>query len=337
MYDWAELRHFRYLLAILERQGFRVAAEQLHTSQPNLTVQARQFQENASIRLFQKTKNGRIRPTKTGIAFISLARLLLETRDEVIDALIAIERGEIDAVRFGCAPLVDQSLFRSFCGLHKEILPDCSIRPTHADSAQLAEEVVSGVVDAAIVTLPLKHPELRIEEIRTDRLVVCLRRDNPLAQKVSLNALDLQHNLTVLYHPQRHPDAHEMLLELLAHAGVKIGDYSLASHPSEMQMLVKEGFGFTLIREGTPLDNELTTRPIAGVDWAVNTAVIYHHQRHLKTIPILVKKFRRQFRNQANGIGADEVPVSLQTRSIRKPPQPIKNRPVQMSLLSRRP
>jgi len=255
----------------------------------------------------------------------------------VIDALIAIERGEIDAVRFGCAPLVDQSLFRSFCGLHKEILPNCSIRPTHADSAQLAEEVVSGVVDAAIVTLPLKHPELRIEEIRTDRLVVCLRRDNPLAQKASLNVLDLQQNLTVLYHPQRHPDAHEMLLELLAHAGVKIGDYSLASHPSEMQMLVKEGFGFTLIREGTPLDNELTTRPIAGVDWAVNTAVIYHHQRHLKTIPILVKKFRRQFRNQANGIGADEVPVSLQTRSIRKPPQPIKNRPVQMSLLSRRP
>jgi DNA-binding transcriptional LysR family regulator len=337
MYDWAELRHFRYLLAILERQGFRVAAEQLHTSQPNLTVQARQFQENASIRLFQKMRNGRIRPNETGIAFISLARLLLETRDEVIDALIAIDRGEIGAVRFGCAPLVDQSLFRSLCDLHKEILPGCSIRPTHADSAQLAEEVVSGVVDAAIVTLPLKHPELRIEEIRTDRLVVCLRRDNPLAQKAALNSMDLQQNLTVLYHPRRHPDAHEMLLELLADAGVKIDEYSLASHPSEMQMLVKEGFGFTLIREGTPLDDELTTRPIAGVDWSVNTAVIYHQQRHPKTVPILVKKFRRQFRSETNGMGADGVPVSLPTRSIRKPPQQIKNRPIQMSLSSRRP
>jgi DNA-binding transcriptional LysR family regulator len=337
MYDWAELRHFRYLLAILERQGFRVAAEQLHTSQPNLTVQARQFQENASIRLFQKTTNGRIRPTETGIAFISLARLLLDTRDEIIDALVAIDRGEIAAVRFGCAPLVDQNLFRSFCGMHKEILPDCSIRPTHADPAQLAAEVVSGIVDAAIVTLPLNHPELRIEEIRTDRLVACLRRDNPLAKKAALNVMDLQQNLTVLYHPQRHPDAHEMLLEFLADAGVKIDEYSIASHPSEMQMLVKEGFGFTLIREGTPLDDELTTRPIAGVDWAVNTAVIYHQQRHPKTVPILVKKFRRQFKNETNGIGADGVPVSLQSRSTRKPPQPTKNRPVPMSLLSRRP
>jgi DNA-binding transcriptional LysR family regulator len=337
MYDWAELRHFRYLLAILERQGFRIAAEQLHTSQPNLTVQARQFQENASIRLFQKKTNGRIRPTETGIAFISLARLLLETRDEVIDALIAIDRGEIGTVRFGCAPLIDQSLFRTFCGLHKEILPACSIRPTHADPVQLAEEVVSGVIDAAIVTLPVKHPELRIEEIRTDRLVACLRRDSPLAKKPVLNTTDLQQNLTVLYHPRRHPDAHEMLLESLADAGVKIDEFSLASHPSEMQMLVKEGFGFTLIREGTPLDDELTTRPIAGVNWAVNTAVIYHQQRHPKTVPILVKKFRRQFKNETNGTAANGTSGSQQARSIRKSSLPITNTPVQMPLLSRLP
>jgi DNA-binding transcriptional LysR family regulator len=338
VYDWAELRHFRYLLAILETQGFRAAAKELHTAQPNLTVQAREFQENASIRLFEKTRRGGIRPTETGIAFMSLARLLLETRDEVVDALIAIERGEIGAVRFGCTPLVDQSLFRSFCGLHKEILPDCPIRPTHADPAQLAEEVTSGAVHAAIVTLPLKQPELRIEEIRTDRLVVCLRRDNPLAQKPALSVADLQENLTVLYHPQRHPDAHEMLLELLVDAGVKIDEYSIASHPSEMQLLVKEGYGFTLIREGTPLDDELTIRPIAGVDWTVKTAVIYHKQQHPKTVPILVKKFRRRVRNQTNAVDPEKAGVSLQTsESVRKPPQPTKSVPVQMSLLNRRP
>ena len=81
MYDWAEFRHFRYLLTILEKQGFRAAAEELHTSQPNLTVQARQFQENARVRLFRRSRAGHIRPTETGVAFISLARSLLELRD----------------------------------------------------------------------------------------------------------------------------------------------------------------------------------------------------------------------------------------------------------------
>src|SRR5215469_1140719 len=130
MYDWAEFRHFLYLLKILEKGGFRVAAEELHTSQPNLTVQARRFQDLASVRLFRKMKNGQICPTDTGIAFITLARLLLEIREEVIEALIAIERGEIGLVRFGSTPLVDQNLFRSFCILHKELLPRIKVRPT---------------------------------------------------------------------------------------------------------------------------------------------------------------------------------------------------------------
>jgi DNA-binding transcriptional LysR family regulator len=293
MYEWAEFRHFRYLLTILERQGFRAAAEELRTAQPNLSVQARQFQENASVRLFRKIKGGRIRPTDTGVAFKVLARFLLETRDEVLDALIAIERGEIGSIRFGCTPLVDQSLFRTFCDLHKEILPVCPVRPTHGDAAHLAEEVVSGTVDAALVTLPLRHPDLRIEELRRDRLLVCLRRNDPLAEKAYLQASDLQGNLAVLYHPQRHPDAHERLLELLQHIGVKIEEYSCASHPSEVQMLVKGGHGFALIREGTNLDEELTSRPIAGVDWTVDTALIYHKVRHPKTVPILVKLLRK--------------------------------------------
>lgn len=290
MYEWAELRHFRYLLTILEKRGFRVAAEELSTSQPNLSVQARQFQENASLRLYKKLRNGHIRPTETGIAFIALARLLLDTRDEVINALIAIEREQIGTVRLGCAPLVDRELFRNFCAMHKEILPACLVRPTHGDTAQLAEEILDGSVDAALVTLPLKHPDLHIEEVRHDQLVICLRRDDALATKSALQVADLAGRLSVLYHPNRHPEAHERLLELFADAGVRIEDYSHALHPLEMQLLVKEGHGLSLIREGSLLDGDLTTRPIAGVNWTVDTAVIFHKLRHRKTIPILVRK-----------------------------------------------
>lgn len=193
------------------------------------------------------------------------------------------------------------------------LLPACSIRPTHGDTVQLAEEVLAGVVDAAIVTLALKHPDLRIEEVRQDRLVVCLRRDNPLANKAALQATDLQDNLAVLYHPQRHPDAHERLLELLAEEGVKIEEYSRASNPFEMQMLVKEGHGFTLIREGSVLDEELTTRPIEGVDWTVDTAVIFHKQRHPKTVPILVRKFAKRFNQNLREVSPGRISVSTST------------------------
>ena len=329
MYEWAELRHFRYLLTILERQGFRAAAEELRTAQPNLSVQARQFQENASVRLFRKMRGGRIRPTDTGVAFKVLARFLLDTRDEVLDALIAIERGEVSSVRFGCTPLVDHGLFRAFCDLHKEILPVCPVRPTHGDTAHLAEEVVSGTVDAAFVTLPLRHPDLHIEELRRDRLVACLRRDDPLAAKASLQTADLQGNLAVLYHPQRHPDAHERLLELLRDTGVHLEEHSFASHPSEMQTLVKGGHGLALIREGANLDEELTTRPIAGVDWTVDTALIYHKVRHPKTVPILVKRLMKQLPQNDK----ETAPKKVSVANGKRPSQRVKDEPVQMRLI----
>ena len=330
MYEWAEFRHFRYLLKILEKGGFRAAAEELFTSQPNLTVQARQFQDHASVRLFRRLKSGQIRPTETGIAFIALAHLVLEVRDEAIDALIAIERGEVSLVRFGSTPLVDEKLFRSFCVLHKELLPRCNVRPTHGDAAHLAQEVLAGIVDAAIVTLPLTHPDLHIEELRRDRLVVCLRRDNPHAAKAAIQPSDLQGNLGVLYHPQRHPDAHSRLLELLSDAGVSVEQHSRASHPSEMRTLVREGYGFALIREGTSLEEDLTTRPILGVDWTVDTAVIYHKQRHPKTVPILVRKLKRSIQKELNG---DNVSVMVRAAKGvgKRPPQSGQDSPVQLS------
>lgn len=267
---------------------------------------------------------------------MALARHLLETRDEIIDALIAIERREIGSVRFGSSPLTDPGLFRSFCALHKNLLPACPVKPTHGDAAQLAEEVVEGIVDAALVTLPLEHPELHIEQVRSDRLLACLRKDSILAEKVMLQANDLRNNLTVLYHPHRHPAAHARLLELLADVGIEVNDYSRASHPSEMQTLVKDGHGVTLLREGTPLDGELVTRPIANVDWTVDTAVIYHKQRHPKTLPPLVRNLKRLFGYDPRAAATTSASQSDQTdQSIpKRPPQTSTEEPIQLTLLS---
>jgi hypothetical protein len=76
-----------------------------------------------------------------------------------------------------------------------------------------------------------------------------------------------------------------------------------------MQMLVKEGNGLAVIREGTPLDEELTVRHIMGVDWTVDVGMIFHRQRHPKTIPILVRRLRRRIASNS-GAPADKKPPS---------------------------
>jgi DNA-binding transcriptional LysR family regulator len=174
-----------------------------------------------------------------------------------------------------------------------------------------------------------------MEEIRRDRLVVCLRQDHPLAAKAALAPADLQEHLTILYHPQRHPSAHERLLELLAEAGLKIDEYSRASHPTEIQELVKQGYGFALIREGTVLDKELVTRPIVGVGWTVDTAIVYNKLNHPKTIPVLIRHLKRRLNASTNKGALHQVmalPPAVNAADKRRP-RPDDTEPEQMSLL----
>jgi DNA-binding transcriptional LysR family regulator len=335
MNDWAEFRHFKYLLAILEHHGFRAAAEYLHTAQPNLSAQAKQFQEYFGLELYKREKDGHIRLTETGIAFLSIAQGVLDARDEAIAALIAIQRGEVRSLKFGCSPCVDRAVFHTACEIHREILPDCPIRPAHGETIQLAQEILAGELDAAIVTQPVRDPRLRVETIRQDRLVACIPRDHPCAAKAVLQPVDLQANLAIFYDPQRHPLAHEELVERLAEIGVRVDEYSRASHPTEMHELVKQGYGFALIREGSALEPELVTRPIAGVNWTVDTAIVYNKQRHLRTIPVLVRHLKRYLASPANKTNQGTALAASPARNgaPKRPPHAVRKNPAQMSLL----
>lgn len=335
MNEWAEFRHFLYLLTILECGGIRPAAEILHTSSPNLSTQAKEFQEYFNVRLYEIGADNRLLPTRAGTALPPMARGLLLARDQVIAALIAIGKGGFRTLRLGCGTLVAEELFRIACEIHKEFLPDCMIRPEHADTVQLVRDVVSGRIDAAIATLPIEHPELHVEEIRRDRLVVCLRADHPLSAKAALRPADLRGNLGILYHPQHHPEAHARLVELLAETGVQIDEFSSATHPTEMQRLVRDGYGLTLIREGTSLDPALITRPLMGVNWTVDTAVVYHKQHHLETIPVLVRHLKHRLSPAPNKPKPTVVITASRARNgtPRRTPRTNGKQSAQMSLL----
>lgn len=335
MNDWAEFRHFKYLLAIAEYQGFRAAAEHLHTAEPNLSVQAKQFQEMFGIRLFEKNPRGRVQLTETGIAFIGIARGLLQARDDAIAALIAISRGEIRSLRLGSASCLNRELFTVARDIHTELVPSCSIHPVHAASPELLAELIAGNLDAAIVTSPVENPRLHVEEIVRERVVVCIRSDHPLAKKSILQAKDLRNHPVVRCDPQRNPAVHALLTGYLENAGIGRREFARASHPAEVRSLVKDGYGFALVREGTTIDSELTERPVAGSDWTLGSSFAYSKSGYPKTIPILVQQLKLHFADDSfkamKDIVQDKSGSTLPV--LKRPPRSEGDEPEQLSLL----
>lgn len=67
------------------------------------------------------------------------------------------------------------------CALHNSLFPDCEITPTSGDTVELLSMVESGVIGAALLTLPANGIGQNMHRFARDRLVVCMRSKDPAA------------------------------------------------------------------------------------------------------------------------------------------------------------
>src|SRR6476660_5774744 len=95
-----ELRHLRYLIAVAEELNFGRAAIRLHISQPPLSQQIRQLEEELGVRLLQRTKR-EVRLTEAGKRIVSEAYEVLSQVDHFSKVARQASEGEIGYLSIG--------------------------------------------------------------------------------------------------------------------------------------------------------------------------------------------------------------------------------------------
>src|SRR5881296_1826368 len=78
-----ELRHLRYFVAVSEEQNVTRAAARLHVSQPPLSRQIRDLEEELGVALFEHSAKA-VRLTEAGKVFLTEARAVLQRADEAV-------------------------------------------------------------------------------------------------------------------------------------------------------------------------------------------------------------------------------------------------------------
>src|SRR5450631_1871815 len=99
-----ELRHLKYFVAVAEELHFRRAAEQLHISQPPLSEQINQLEDELGTRLLERNRGREVRLTVAGAAFLEEARKILLDVSEAAEVVHRASRGEIGTLRVSLAP-----------------------------------------------------------------------------------------------------------------------------------------------------------------------------------------------------------------------------------------
>src|SRR6202041_3854142 len=98
-----ELRHVRYFVAVAETLSFRQAGKQLHVSQPALSVQIKQLEDELGGALFRRSKRS-VEIIRAGEVFLSPARDFPLRLQRASAAALHAESGEVGTIRLGFIP-----------------------------------------------------------------------------------------------------------------------------------------------------------------------------------------------------------------------------------------
>jgi DNA-binding transcriptional LysR family regulator len=165
-----ELDLLRTFVAIVDRQSFALAAEQVHRTQSAVTQQMARLEEQLGVAIFQKVGRSK-RPTEHGVRLLEYARRLLAMNDEALQSLAAPDlRGPL---RIGSILDATEFLLPPLLARFSQLYPNVQIE-LHADrTAHLLQALKRGDIEIGLVAVPegtadSMHPSVRL---RTSPLV----------------------------------------------------------------------------------------------------------------------------------------------------------------------
>ena len=186
-----ELRVLQYFLAVTREQSISGAAESLHLSQPTLSRQIKDMEDELGKQLIIRG-NRKITLTEEGMILRKRAEEILElvekteheitVSDDIIAGDVYIGAGETDAVRL---------LAKAGKNLQSEY-PDIHYHISSGDTTDVLENLDKGLIDFGLLfgtvdTSKYEYLEFPVKDIYG----ILMRKDSPLAKKKSLSPKDL--------------------------------------------------------------------------------------------------------------------------------------------------
>ncbi len=186
-----ELRHLRYFLAVAEAEHITRAAESLNLSQPSLSQQIRQLEEELGAPLLERVGR-RVRLTEGGRLFESYARRILALQGEAVDAVRELEGLARGTVNLGTVHTVKSYLVPKVLATFHEAHPSLFIKVQELGNPEIETALLEGSLDLGLGFGPPIHPGIDAEPLFDEKLVLVLNRRHPLAGRHHLDLATLK-------------------------------------------------------------------------------------------------------------------------------------------------
>ena len=238
----------RYLVAVAEELHFGRAAIRLNISQPPLSQQIRQLEEELGVRLFQRTKR-EVRLTEAGKRIVNEAHQVLGRIDHFCKVAMRAGEGEIGHLSVGVPGGANEILVETLRRLNTQY-PGVHIELLYMSTGTQIDALREGRIQVGFVNLPVMEPALTVEKIKSEPLWLALPKDHPLTryQRVPLSALE---NQPMILFPRRAtPGLHDAITSMCRNEGLSLNVVHEVDSLVGGHTLVSAGLGIAFSTKG---------------------------------------------------------------------------------------
>jgi LysR family hca operon transcriptional activator len=181
-----ELRHLRYFVAVVEEGSLTTAAEKrLHTSQPSLSRQMRDLEDEVGADLLSRSVHG-VELTAAGKAFLDHARLALAQVNAAVEAARRAAQPGKQTFAIGFQTGHEMTWLPRAMHVLRDELKNIQVTVSSDYSPDLAEALVRGRLDLAFLRVEPGY-DLGYHVVDREPLIVLMRSDHRLTAKQTIH------------------------------------------------------------------------------------------------------------------------------------------------------
>lgn len=209
-----ELRHLRYFLAVAEEQNVSRAALRLHISQPALSRQIRDLENELGTELFERTSN-LVRLTDAGKTFQHDCRLILRRVGEAVDK---VKREKQEKVRIGYASSPTSEILPRALTLFQKSHPNTPYTLHDMSSRGLLNGVRENKIDVALTVSvsPGDFAGLGVEEIAAYEIRVAIPKGHRFEKLKKVPLADVAREPNATWSRDEHPEGYAFLQKIFS-------------------------------------------------------------------------------------------------------------------------
>jgi len=208
-----ELRHLRYFVGVAETENVSRAALKLHVSQPALSRQIRDLEDEIGFCLLKRTAKS-VRLTDAGRVFLDDARALLQSAEEAVTKARAVASAEPTELHVGYSPTPVAEILPKTLRAFQRAMPNVHVKLHDWSNKAILDGVRDGRLQLGLIVSPPKASslrDLRYEELFHERVCVAVAPQHPFARRRAIPLTEVAAEPLIALTREDYPEYYDYL------------------------------------------------------------------------------------------------------------------------------